>query len=133
MNKSFFERNAKLISGLLLILFLLEFNHARNQGQDIAQLNRSLSSSVTQIDELSEQVKDLQSANRGLLSEISTLQAENERLKTAERLNALKSLGLGSSNFGSSGATGRCNDGTETFAVNRQGACSWHGGVDYWY
>jgi hypothetical protein len=133
MNKSFFERNAKLFSGLLLVLFLLEFNHARNQGQEIAQLNDSLSSAVTQIDELSEQVKDLESANKGLLTEISTLQAENERLKAAERLSALKSLGLGNSNIGSSGATGRCNDGTETFAVNRQGACSWHGGVDYWY
>lgn len=133
MNKSFFERNAKLISALLLVLFLLEFNHARNQSQAIVQLNDSLSSAVTQIDALSEQVKELEFANKGLLSEVSTLQTENERLKAAERLNALKSLGLGNSKFGSSGATGRCNDGTETFAANRQGACSWHGGVDYWY
>lgn len=133
MNKSFFERNAKLISGLLVILFLLEFNHARNQSQDIAKLNDSLSSVVTQMDELLDQVKELESANQRLLFEISTLQTENKRLKLAERLNALKSLGLGNSNFGSYGATGRCNDGTETFAVNRRGACSWHGGVDYWY
>ena len=30
------------------------------------------------------------------------------------------------------GATGVCNDGTYTKAVHHQGACSHHGGVDYW-
>lgn len=30
-------------------------------------------------------------------------------------------------------ATGRCNDGTETYAVNHQGACSHHGGIAQWY
>jgi endonuclease YncB( thermonuclease family) len=30
------------------------------------------------------------------------------------------------------GATGRCNDGTWTFALHHQGACSHHGGVAYW-
>jgi hypothetical protein len=32
-----------------------------------------------------------------------------------------------------SGATGRCNDGTYTYATNHQGACSHHGGVAEWY
>lgn len=31
-----------------------------------------------------------------------------------------------------SGATGVCRDGTYTHAVNHQGACSSHGGVDHW-
>ena len=30
------------------------------------------------------------------------------------------------------GATGKCNDGTYTSAINHQGACSKHGGVAYW-
>lgn len=30
------------------------------------------------------------------------------------------------------GATGVCNDGTYTHAVNHRGACSHHGGVSYW-
>lgn len=30
-------------------------------------------------------------------------------------------------------ATGKCNDGTETYAVNHQGACSHHEGVAEWY
>lgn len=29
--------------------------------------------------------------------------------------------------------TGLCQDGTETCAVNRQGACSHHGGLKIWY
>lgn len=35
------------------------------------------------------------------------------------------------SNSGS--ATGKCNDGTYTYAVHHQGACSRHGGVSVWY
>ena len=31
------------------------------------------------------------------------------------------------------GATGKCNDGTYTFAINHKGACSKHGGVARWY
>ena len=31
------------------------------------------------------------------------------------------------------GATGKCNDGTYTFATNHKGACSHHGGVKQWY
>ena len=31
------------------------------------------------------------------------------------------------------GATGKCNDGTYTFATNHRGACSKHGGVAKWY
>jgi len=30
-------------------------------------------------------------------------------------------------------ATGKCNDGTETYATNHQGACSHHQGVAQWY
>lgn len=33
----------------------------------------------------------------------------------------------------SSGNTGVCRDGSFTSAVNHQGACSHHGGVDHWY
>ena len=33
----------------------------------------------------------------------------------------------------SKGATGKCNDGTYTFATNHKGACSKHGGVAKWY
>lgn len=33
----------------------------------------------------------------------------------------------------SSGATGQCNDGTPTYAVHHQGACSSHGGVAFWF
>ena len=133
MRQSFFDRYAKVLSGMLLVLLLLEANHSRNQSQDITGLNESLSSALVQVDELSAQVADLQASNRDLISDNTELQAENDRLVAAVRLNALNSLGLGQDTFGSSGATGRCNDGTETFAVNRQGACSWHGGVDYWY
>jgi hypothetical protein len=32
-----------------------------------------------------------------------------------------------------SGATGKCNDGTLTYAVHHQGACSYHGGVAFWF
>jgi hypothetical protein len=31
------------------------------------------------------------------------------------------------------GATGVCRDGTYTHATHHQGACSYHGGVAYWY
>jgi FtsZ-binding cell division protein ZapB len=133
MRQSFFERYAKVLSGILLVLLLLEANHSRNQSQDIASLNDSITSAIAEIDELSAQVDELQRSNRELISDKAELQAENDRLVAAARLNALNSLGLGRGTFSSSGATGRCNDGTETFAVNRQGACSWHGGVDYWY
>jgi hypothetical protein len=133
MRQSFFDRYAKVLSCMLLVLLLLEVNHSRNQSKDITGLNESLSSALVQVDGLAAQVADLQASNRDLISDKTELQAENDRLVAAARLNAVNSLGLGQGTFGSSGATGRCNDGTETFAVNRQGACSWHGGVDYWY
>jgi hypothetical protein len=133
MRQSFFDRYAKVLSAMLLVLLLLEANHSRNQSQDIAGLSESLRSALVQVDELSAQVYELQRSNRDFISDNAELKAENDRLLAAARLNALSSLGLGQGSFGSSGATGRCNDGTETFAVNRQGACSWHGGVDYWY
>lgn len=44
--------------------------------------------------------------------------------------------GGGNSGSGSevpSGATGRCNDGTYTYATHHQGACSHHGGVAEWF
>ena len=32
-----------------------------------------------------------------------------------------------------SGVTGKCNDGSYTYATNHKGACSKHGGVEKWY
>ena len=133
MRQSFIDKYAKVISGVLLVLLLLEANHSKNQSQVIAELNASLGSAIEQIDELTAQVTNLESSNKDLLTEIKVLQTENDRLETAVSLNALKPFTQGQESFGSTGATGRCNDGTETFAANRQGACSWHGGVDYWY
>jgi len=41
-------------------------------------------------------------------------------------------IAISSANSAPSGATARCNDGTYSYAVHHQGACSHHGGVAEW-
>ena len=133
MQKYGFDRYSRAITAILAVLLIGQIFHARHQHSDIVSLKHELSISQGEIEVLGNQLSTSEAKLAESNSELATAKIEIDQLKSAAALAEItSSLGTptGSSLIG---ATGRCNDGTETFAVNHRGACSWHGGVAYWY
>lgn len=133
MQKYGFDRYSKVITAILAVLLVGQLQHARHQHSDIVSLNMQLSIAQGEIEVLGNQLSTSKTKLAESNSKLATANIEIDQLKSAaafaEITSSLGSL-TGSSSFE---ATGRCNDGSETFAVNHRGACSWHGGVAYWY
>ena len=133
MQQNSFDRYSKVITAILTVLLAGQLFHAHHQYSDIAYLNSQLSIAQGEIEVLGNKLSTTETKLSESNSKLAAANIENDRLKSAAALAAITSS-LGSSTGSSTyGATGRCNDGSETFAVNHRGACSWHGGVAQWY
>lgn len=136
-------RRCKLLAALL-VLFIFATLLQSIRISNVHRENANLIIQVTTLEkrndvlqtEFDENEKDLanyQTEIETLRTDLHTLYGKIEELESQNAKLLTQQFETQGEFSGSIGATGRCNDGTETFAQNHQGACSWHGGVAFWY